>query len=541
VNVPSDDADSQGMLWLPRSFDRRTLMRSAVGASLGASALMAAACGGSDSRSAKSGTPASGTIKRGGVLKYAITDANASEKLDPALVQGTVNDASYTAAIFEGLTSFDEQFNPIPVLATSWKPNEDATEWTFKLREGVRFHDGSPVTSKDVVYTLKRLLDKDLGSALYPRLSTSMSPNGISAPDASTVVLKLKKPDSLLPVALGDRRAKIVKDGTTEFTVKTAIGTGPFKLDSWAAARSWSVSRNPHYWQKGLPYLDKITAVVLPDQSTKLQSVASGENDLGDPLDLSLVPTVENNSALKLMRSDGHLSWVIAFNSTKPPFTDPRVTQAIKIGQDRTKINQTAFQGLAGEVADIPILQDSQFYPDGLTTKPDVERAKALLAEAGYANGLDIELNTSAVAAGMVDYAAAFQQVMKPIGVNVKLKQWPASSYWNKAWDQTPAFQDYWNARHPADNLTLFYQSDAVWNQTKFKDANLDKQISEVFETTDAREQRQKIQDAYAFVSKNVPYNIPVISPQVWVQKKTIQGVKLSYADTISFTRVTRS
>jgi peptide/nickel transport system substrate-binding protein len=517
---------------------RRTLIRSAVGASLSASALVTAACGSSGSSSSPGA--ATGGVKRGGSLRFAISDAATTEKLDPAL-SFTTNDAIYCGAIYESLTTTDTQWNVKPALAESWQPNADATEWTFKLRQGVKFHDGTPLTSKDVVFTLQRLLQKDLGSSMYARLNSSVAASGITAPDDATVVLKLKRSDSLIPVALALRNAKIVKDGTTKFTVATAIGTGPFKLASWTPGRSWVVEKNPLYWQKGLPYLDRVTAVIVPDQSTKLQSVVSGQNDLTDAIELSSIASIKGNASVEMQKLDNRQSWVFAFDHTKKPFNDPKVVEAIKIGQDRGKILSSVLQGAGGVTADIPIPTDSQFFPQGLSTDTDVARAKSLLAEAGYANGLDIELNTSAVAAGMVEMATAFQQVMKPIGVNVKLKQWPTSAYWNKAWMQAPAFQDYWNSRHPADMLSLFYRSDAVWNEASYKDPAFDKQIDAVFATTDEAKQRSLIQDAYKYAAQKVPYAIPVFAPQVNVHKKNVKGLELNYSDYVSLTKVTKA
>ena len=539
----SDDVggypEGEGVIWLSESITRRNLLRLAAGASLSASALVAAACGGNSGSS--SSTAASGDkIKRGGTLRFAISDASATEKLDPA-VSFTTNDAIYCGHIFESLTTTDTQWNVKPPLAVGWKANADATEWTFDLREGVKFHDGTPFTSKDVVFSLKRLLVKDLGSSMFARLSPSLAPDGITAPDAKTVVLKLKRADSLIPVALALRNAKIVKDGTKEFTVATAIGTGPFKLKSWTPGRSWSLEKNPDYWQKGLPYLDGVTAVIVPEQATKLQSVASGQNDLTDAIELSSISTVENNPNVKLARLENRQSWVFAFDHTKKPFSDERVMTAIKLAQDRKQILSSVLQGTGAVTGDIPIPTDSQFYPEGLNTETNIEQAKALLAEAGYPNGLDIELNTSGVAAGMVEMATAFQQVMKPAGVNVKLKQWPTSAYWNKAWMQAPAFQDYWNSRHPADILSLFYRSDAVWNEASYKDPAFDKQIDEVFATTDTRQQRTLIQAAFKYAAEKVPYAIPVFAPQVNVHKKNIQGVELNYTDYVSLMKASKA
>ena len=520
-HVGRDRADSS--IWLPDSVTRRGLIRTAVGATLGGSALLNAACGSTGT----STNPTSGPVKRGGTLRLAITDAVSSEKLDPAL-SFAGNDIIYLGLIFESLTTTDTQWNLKPALATAWKANDEATEWTFTLRPGVKFHDGSPFTSKDVVFSLKRMLDKDLGSPMYGRLHPSLASDGISAPNDMTVVLRLKRPDSLIPVALAQRNAKIVKAGTTKFTTATAVGTGPFMLTAWTPGRSWVVKRNPAYWQKGLPYLDAVNAVVVADQSTKLQSVVSGQNDVTDAIDLSLVASVQGNPRVSTLKIDNRQSWLFSMDHRVKPFDDPRVVEAIKIGQDRKKFLDAVLQGHGNITADVPVAPGSSFYPQGLNTAPQIERARSLLAEAGHPNGLDIELNTSAVAAGMVDMATVFQQVMKPIGVRVKLKQWPTSAYWNKVWMQKPMFQDYLNTRHPADMLSVFYASDAPWNESQYKDPALDKKIAAVFGTTDPDQQASPIQDAFSYASTHTPYAFPALASQVYVQKKGVRGLTVT-------------
>jgi peptide/nickel transport system substrate-binding protein len=364
---------------------------------------------------------------------------------------------------------------------------------------------------------------------------------GLSAVDDHTVLMKLKRPDALLPVAFALRNAKITKAGTKKFTAETAIGTGPFKLKSWTPNRSWSVEKNPSYWEKGLPYLDGVNAVVIPDQGTKLQSVTSGPSHLGDPVEISSWSSVESNKNVKLAKLEDRQCWVFILDQSTKPFNDKRVVEAVKLAMDRDKVLASVLQGKGSVTGDIPVPTSSQFYPEGLDPSLDYEKAKALLAEAGYPDGLDMELSTSAVAAGMVEMAQAFQQVMKPAGIRVKLKQWPTSAYWNKAWMQTMAFQDYWNHRHPADMLSLFYSTQAVWNEAKHKDSAIDAQIEEVFRSTDVATQRTAIQKAFEYAADNIGYTIPAFAPSGWVHKTGVQGLELNYTDYVELTKVSLS
>lgn len=517
-------------LHFDKPLTRRQLLEFA-GVGVGTAALLSA-CGSSGH--------SSGAVRSGGTLRLAFSDAKASESLDPAL-SFTGNDSVYCGAIYESLCSTDTKWDVMAALATSRKPNADATQWTINLRHGVQWHDGSPFTANDVVFSVRRWLDKALGSSMYARLSPSLDAGGITPPDPHTVALKLKRPDALLPVAFALRNAKITKAGTTKFTNETAIGTGAFRLISWTPFRSWSVRKNPHYWQKGLPYLDGVQAVVIPDSGTKLQSVTSGESDVGDPVDTSSWPSVASSSSVELVKLDNRQCWVVILDQRFKPFADPRVVEAVKLAVDHQKLLNVVFQGQGTVTADVTVPASSPFYPSGLAPKVDLGKSKALLAAAGYSNGLNIELNTSAAAAGMIELGQAFQQMMKPAGINVKLKQWPTTSYWNDAWMQTPVFQDYWNHRHPADMLELFYTKGATWNMAHHSDNRSADLINKVFRTTDPVEQKTAIEDAYRYLASTFKYLIPVFSGSGWVQKKNVHGLELNYTDYAALTRVYRS
>jgi peptide/nickel transport system substrate-binding protein len=493
-----------------------------------------AGCGGSSTSTGKGAPTGTGAPQRGGILRFAVTDASTSEKLDPALAV-TTNDSVYGAEIFEGLVETDLKFKPRPALATDWSANASATKWTFNLRDGVKFQDGTPLTAKDVVFSLRRIVDKSVGSPGLVLLGPLLKPAGIRAKDDHTVVFDLQKPTAILPVILAQRHMKIVKDGTKDFTVATAIGTGPFKLKSWKAGVSWSVVRNPSYWESGKPYLDGIEAVVIPDQSTKVQSVVSGRNDFSDGIDFSLFSTVESSGKAELKILPYNQGFGIIFDRNKAPFTDERVFRAVQMAQDRQQILTAGIQSKGHVTADVPVATDDPYYPASLSLTQDIEGAKRLLAEAGFPDGIDIDLNTSAVAPGMVEVAQAFQQTVKAAGIRVKVKQSPTSSYYSKVWMKTPVFMDYFSHYHPIVALTLYYASDAVWNESAHKDPELDRMITKAVATLDEKEQQVATQKAYARAAATHGYAMPALGDLAFVQKRKVQGVMLDYNNRLFF------
>jgi peptide/nickel transport system substrate-binding protein len=507
---------------------RVELLRRGAGFAVGTSMLgsLAAACGGGEEGTGTGGEEAGGAPKKGGVIQISFSDSSTDESLDPAISELN-NDSFYTGQIYEGLTVADTDWEVHPVLAESWEPNADATEWTFTLRQGVTFHDGTPVTSKDAAYSIGRLLDEKVGSPLFSRLQPSLDPGGIATPDDQTLVLTLKRPDSLMPLALSARHAMIVKEGTTEFSVQTAIGTGPFKVKSFRPGQSWEVERNPSYWEQGLPYLDGLRGIVIGEQSTKVQSVTAGQAHIADPIDYSAASTVQGSSAAELLEFKGSTYLLIAMDQRKAPFDDERVVDAIKKAVDRDQVLQAVFQGYGDVTADVPVPPDDPFYPTDLDPAQDIEGAKQLLADAGYPDGIDVELITSASYGGMVDLAVAFQQVVEPAGIRVKINQWSPDTYWDQVWLVKPMFVSYYTRRHPNEILSITYASNAPWNECKLENPTLDDLLSQGLRTTDPDEQTQIYQDALREVADKHGTSIPAFVSKLWVKKKNVKGEEL--------------
>jgi peptide/nickel transport system substrate-binding protein len=501
----------------------------AGGMTLGASLL--AAC----SSSSPSGSPApQGSPKKGGTVRLAVSDGDASESLDPGLTLST-NAQTYGNAIYDQLVAANADTQPVPALAESWEVTPDAKEWTFHLRKGVTWHDGSDFTSADVVATVGRWIDPESGHQLGAMMIPLLDASGVSAPDDYTVVLKLKTPYSTLPAALGGNFASMVtKKGTTEFSLETAVGTGPFKLTAWTPGVSWAATRNDSYWG-GAPYLDGITATVTPDQGAKLQGALAGSFEVTDTIPISLWSTLEGKSDVLLEPIDAKNVWVFTFDQRSAPFDDPRVVEAIKLATDRDSLVKIAMQGHGQVVADVPLVTTSEYYPTGLTPDYDVEQAKSLLAEAGFPGGLDIELSTTGDLPGMLDVAQAWQQGVKAAGIRVELKQFPLSTYWSEGWMATPAFMDYWNRYSAPSYFDVFYTKSAIFPETGYEDPELESLVAQIHAETDADKQTALVQQAFQLTRERFGYLIPAYTDAAFARSKGLQGVVWSYANSLDF------
>jgi peptide/nickel transport system substrate-binding protein len=170
---------------------------------------------------------------------------------------------------------------------------------------------------------------------------------------------------------------------------------------------------------------------------------------------------------------------------------------------------------------------DEFYYPSDLSTEQDIEGAKALLAEAGYPNGIDVELHTSDSYGGMVDLAVAFQQVVEPAGIRVKVNQGSPDTYWDQVWLVKPMYVSYYTRRHPNEILSITYASKAPWNECKLKNPTLDDLLSQALRTTDEEEQKAIYQDALREVNDKHGTSIPAFVSKLWVKKNNVQGEEL--------------
>lgn len=510
----------------PGRLTRREVLSGAIGLAAGATLLGVAGCGGDESPG-EAGAGESGEPTRGGVITLAITNTSASETLDPATVDVTSEYALF-GLLYNTLTNLNyRDWSLTPGLAESWEPNADLTEWQFKLRRGVTFHDGKPLTAKDVVWTLRRILDTAVGSSAYTRAAKTMVPNGIKAVDDSTVLISLAQPDSLLPIFLARPHLSIVKEGVERFSAATSIGTGPFKLKSWEAATSWEVERNPDYWENGLPYLDGVRQVINTESAARVQGVKAGDFDLAEEVDFASAKPLEGDANVALLRFPKGICRIIIMDATVPPFTDKRVRNAFKFAMNRELAMESVYQGFASPTSDVVVPSNDPYYPPDLDVRPyDPEQAKSLLAQAGYPDGVDVELLTSQVFSAMPDLAITFSQSAKEAGIRVNVNQWAAETYWDKVWFSKPFYTSYQQSDFPPDLLWRLYTPDASYNEAKLEMPQFTELFTKILGTNDRSEQIGHTQEALALAAEEWGYVIPAVPESPWPANPKLKGVE---------------
>lgn len=322
--------------------------------------------------------------------------------------------------VYEGLVRFDRDGNIVPALATDWSVSDDGLVWTFRLREGVRFHDGSALTVDDVLAKFARARNPDSGHVngqYYAAISD------VTAPDAATVVITLSQPNRSLLYNLARPDSIIYPAALTDSQRSQPVGTGPFRFVRYVEGSEVRLERFDGYWNAALPYLDSATFRIIGDANARIAALQAGDIDLiGAAVPPEQVGVLEATPGVKVLSGgSGTTEITVAMNNSRPPFDDVRVRQAITHAIDKNAIVQGAFFG-QGTVIGSHMSPAESYYVDLSNTYPyDPERARALLAEAGLADGLTFKFELPEPYAFERRTGEVIAQQLAEVGIDVDL------------------------------------------------------------------------------------------------------------------------
>jgi peptide/nickel transport system substrate-binding protein len=483
---------------LRRGVSRRDAMRTLL-----AGGMMAATAGGLLTHA---GEALAQTPKKGGRIRVAVGASSTADTLDPAK-GGTIADYVRHFMFYNGLTSIDTKLGAQMELAESFT-TKDAQTWTVKLRKDVRFHDGKPLTSADVVYSLMRHKNPATGSKVKA-LADEIAE--VKATGPNEVQIKLETANVDLPQLLGAANFLIIRDGTTDFT--TANGTGPYKCKEFRpGVRSISV-RNDNYWKPGKPYLDEIEYFAIPDEAARVNALLSGDVHLINAINPRSVPTVTAAPGYTVFESKtGHYTDLV-MRDNLGPVKNPDFVLAMKYMMDREQIRKVSMRGFASLGNDQPVQAHHRYYFAGLPQRGmDLDKAKFHLQKSGMA-GSTLPLVASTAANGSVDTAQILQLSAQKIGLNLDIKRMPADGYWSNHWAKHPMSFGNINPRPTTDMMfTLFYKSSAPLNVSGWKNEKFD-QLLELArgETNDAK-RRQMYADMQVMVHEGCGVGIPIFN-----------------------------
>jgi peptide/nickel transport system substrate-binding protein len=446
------------------------------------------------------------------------------QSMDPASLYSG-DDAYHIFATYNRLVDLDADFRPVPELAESWESSADGRTWTFHLRPGVTFHDGSEFDAADVVYTFKRLFDPALATGAKQAL-TFLEPDGIGIVDAMTVTFTAKGPAADLPTLLANRFTNIVADGAKAEELRLrGNGTGPFVQEEFSPGGPMRVlKKNPRYWKPGLPKAECLRITVAPEAVAAVSALKSGEADLALNVDPSVIYTLKDNPGIQLLRTGASNSMTVSMWTDTPPFDDKRVRQALKLVVDRQAMIDAVLVGYGEPAADNPVPLGSPASFADEAAAADVARAKQLLAEAGYPTGLRLDMFTAESVPGMVSMAEAYAQMAAAAGIQVTVNVTPADSYWDDVWMKKPLVTSSWSMRPPVEALSHPFLSTSEVNETHWKNPDYDQLLAKAGATTDADERLKVYQAAGRLLAEEGGIIIPMFVHQVLALRKGCRG-----------------
>jgi peptide/nickel transport system substrate-binding protein len=334
--------------------------------------------------------------------------------------------------LYNKLVRYNDKLEIEGDLAESWE-YQDSRNVTFRLRRGVKFHDGAEMTSEDVKFTLERVLDPATRS---PGRSFIDQISAIETPDRYTVRIRLALPLASLLSGFASANLSIVQKAAVQRfgnLQRNAAGTGPFMLAEWVPDNFMRLVKHPDYFRRGLPKVDTLIIRVIPDQASLLAGVRTRALDMATINQGPVITAARRESGLNVMQKAGLNLRIFSFNTTRRPFDDPRVRYAFAWAIDRQAIVNTAEFGYAAVSGPIPAATPWATPVSRLPSyTPNVARARQLLAEAGFPQGFTTRIVTSPTYEGGVAVAQVIQEQLRAIGVTATLETIEWGTYINR-------------------------------------------------------------------------------------------------------------
>lgn len=468
---------------------------------------------------AMAGTAHAQTPRKGGRIVVATNASGVNDTLDPAK-QSNQTDYCRGFMFYNGLTVLDGSLTPRPQLAEEFT-TQDAKTWVFKLRKDVTFHDGKPLTPADVVFSMMR--HKDAATTSRAKVLAdqieSVTPSG-----PNEVTFRLTSPNADLPVILGTYHFHIVKAGTTDFNA--GIGTGPYKLKEFKPGVRSIAVRNENYWKPNRPYLDEIELVGITDESARVNALLAGQLDLIQAVSPRSVErvTAGGQHAVYETKSVSYTNLIMRRDSS--PGNNPDFVLAMKHLFNREQLLKSIQLGRGVVANDQPIATSNRFYFKGLPQRTyDPEKAKWHLQKANLGS-TPIPMVVSPAATNSVEMALVMQHAAKQIGLTLDVKRMPADGYWSTHWMKHPVGFGNVNARPSADlALTLFFKSDAPWNEAAWKNEKFDQLLVAARGEVDQAKRAQLYADMQVLVHNEGGIGIPMFVSSLDGHNSKLKGL----------------
>jgi ABC-type transport system substrate-binding protein len=467
-----------------------------------------------------------GEPQRGGELSFALSAD--PPNLDPHIATGTAA-RNVKLQVYNGLMRYWSGGVVEPDLAESYEGSPDGLTYTFKLRSGVQFHDGGPLTSADVKATIERIQADATGATRQVEMQGITK---IDTPDDLTVVLTLDKPNAALLEYFALPELQIISKAFLDAggdPNTTVVGTGPFKLVSREPGVRTEVERNPNYFRPDLPYLDRVVFVPYIDENTRMSAVLGGEVDLAEYVPWKDIQTIEDTPGLKLASGDESAFMTVIYNLTSPPFDNPLVRKALGYAYDRQAIVDAVFfdRGSAMTGGLIPSYSWAHNPELEGTYAYDPERAKQLLTEAGVGEGVQVTLLSTSQYGMHQSSGEIVQKNLQDIGIDCQLELYDWSTVVQRQTEGNYQFRIHGLAADliDPDFLTQYFTTGTSYTEPiGLSNPEFDRLLEEGRTTLDQERRHQIYAEFERLMLDQAPWSLLAWRVQAEALKEDVQG-----------------
>ena len=443
------------------------------------------------------------TPKKGGSVRMSSNLHGPNDTLDPIVFTSTI-DYTRGRVTYNSLVQHANDLSPQPELAESFEPNANATEWTFKIRQGVTWHDGKKLTADDVIYSMRRHQGEDSKSVIKSVLASVGEWKKTGPMEVKAI---MNTPNADLPVLLGLFQTKIVQNGSTG----GGIGTGPFVMESFEPGVKSVHVRNKSYWRDG-PNLDACEVTAITDPVARVNALISGDMDLVTQIDGKAFRQVESASGVRLSSIPAALQMGICCLKNAEPGSSDDFVKGMQYIQDRERIVKRVLKGKGTLGNDTPVspAHGADFCSELPQREYDPDKAKFHFNKSGYKSA---ELYVAPVMSGIEDACLLAQANCAKIGFDLQLKRVPTDGYWGAVWMKEPVNVVSWNMRPTANSqMTIQFAPGAAWNDTYWNEPKMGELLSAALAETDPAKRHQMYCDMQELIHNGSGMVIPAFS-----------------------------
>jgi peptide/nickel transport system substrate-binding protein len=447
---------------------------------------------------------AGGAALAQGILRVAVP-SNANT-LDPAKTK-IGEEYIINFLVFSGLTEIDASGKVKPDLAESWSASEDQKTWTFKLRPGVKFHNGREVEADDVKVTIERVMDKATGSTARVNFDIV---EGIQIVDKHTIRFNLKQPYSGFADIFGDRQVRIVPRDHLDTLASQPIGSGAFKLITFKPGDRFELAKNADYYKPDEPKLDNVLIRIIPERAAQFAALEAGEIDLIWDVPPEVLDQYKNSKNVQLDSVPSSTWDGLIMNAAQKPFDDMRVRQAVHMAIDKKALVEISLFGY-GTPTHTMIPATHPYYNKNLPiAAPDVAGAKKLLAEAGHPNGFEVTLFVPSGRPTRERIGLGAAEMLKPLGIKVDLQRVPWDKFVKDIEGKAALYTDGFYSRPTIDtSIYPWYHSNGSWNTIlwNYKNPKMD-QVLDAARAAKSDEERAKLYMEFQALAVSEPAGV---------------------------------